>query len=171
MTNTKALSQENPTVIRNLLLTAFLAVAVALSPKQAHADNAGTAAAVLIGAAVLYAAHDSHKSDRHYAKHHVHDRHCGHRVEYRGSGHHDRYGNAHGYYQNHYTRDRYTAYQGKHHKYVEQKHGKQYGNQYSGKHYKQDRYVRDDHKSGKYRKDDRHREQSWNTRVRVSQGH
>ena len=171
MTNTRALAVEKPTVIRNLLLTALLAVAVALSPKQAHAEHAETAAAVLIGAAVLYAAHDAYKSDRHYAKQHVHDRHCGHHVEYRGNGHHDRHGNAHGYYQNHSTRDRHATYYGKSHKYVDQKHHKKHGNKNADKHYKQDRYARDDHKGGKYRNDDRHREQSWNTRVRVSQGH
>ena len=52
MTNTTALKVEHPGVIRNLLFTALLAVAVAVTPKQAHAEHAETAAAVLIGAAI-----------------------------------------------------------------------------------------------------------------------
>ncbi len=170
MTNTTALSLESPRLLRNMLLTGLLALAVALAPKQAHADNAEAAAAVLIGAAVLYAAHDSYKSDKKYRKHHVHDRYCGHHVEYRGNDHH-RYGNAHVYYQNQHQRDRYSSSYGKHHKYLDQKHKGKHGNKYAKKHDKHDRYSRHDHKGSKYRRDDRHGNQSWNTRVRVSQGH
>ncbi|WP_373092183.1 hypothetical protein [Zhongshania sp.] len=172
MSNTTALKVEHPGVIRNLLLTALLAVAVAVTPKQAHAEHAETAAAVLIGAAVLYAAHDAHKSDRKYAKRHahVHDRHCGHHVEYRRNDHH-RYGNAHVYYQNQYTRDRHSSYYGKHPKYIEHHHSGKHGKKYAKQYDKHDRYGRHDHKGKKYRHDDRHGNQSWNTRVRVSQGH
>jgi hypothetical protein len=171
MTNTTAFEVEQPKVIRNLLLTALLAVAVAVTPKQAHAEHAETAAAVLIGAAVLYAAHDAHKSDKKYARRHahVHDRHCGHHVEYRGNKY-QRYGNAHVYYQKHYTADRYSNH-GKHHKYLEQRHDGKHGNKYAEKHYKKDKYVRDDRKGKGHGNDTRHREQSWNTRVNVSTRH
>ncbi|MDF1693138.1 MAG: hypothetical protein P1U47_12230 [Zhongshania sp.] len=168
MTKTTALSLENPRLLRNMMLTALLALAVALAPKQAHADNADAAVAVLIGAAVLYAAHDSHKSDKRYKQQHahVHDRHCGHHVEYRGN---DRRHDGHVNYQ--YQRDRYSSSYGKHHKYVEQKHSGKHGNKYAKQYDKHDRYSRDDHKGNKYSRDDRHNNQSWNTRVRVSQGH
>ena len=89
MTNTKVRHIGSPALIRNFMLTALLIMAVAVSPKQAHADGVETAAAVLIGAAVLYAAHDSYKDDRRYSKHHAHDRNCGHQVSYRDTGHHN----------------------------------------------------------------------------------
>jgi hypothetical protein len=173
MTNTTALQVEHSKVIRNVLLTALLAVAVAVTPKQAHAEHAETAAAVLIGAAVLYAAHDSYKSDKKYAKHHghahVHDRHCGHHVEYRGNQYH-RYGSSQVHYQKYYSSDRYSHY-GKHHKYQEPRHNVKHGKYNAEKQEKKQKYTRDDRKHKTQGKDDRHREQTWNTRVNVSTRH
>jgi hypothetical protein len=168
MTNTKTRYIERPGISRNLLLCGFLALAVALVPKQAHADNAQTAAAVLIGAAVLYAAHDAHKSDRRYARAHVHDRRCGHhnkrykkshRDPHYGHGYSDRgrqyYSGSHGdRHQGHYQ-DRYRdKHQGK------------------GKHFvNNDKHDRYEKKGGHKGSKDRHNDRYWNTRVAVSQRH
>ncbi|MFT5887862.1 MAG: hypothetical protein ACI9BO_000675 [Zhongshania sp.] len=178
MINTKTRYIERPGISRNLLLCGFLALAVALVPKQAYADNAQTAAAVLIGAAVLYAAHDAHKSDRHYARAHVHDRHCGHHNKHYKKSHRDpHYG--HGYsnrgrqyysgshgdrHQGHYQ-DRYRdRYQGHHQDRYRDKH------QGKGKHFvNNDKHDRYEKKGGHKGSKDRHNDRYWDTRVAVSQ--
>lgn len=88
MTNIKALHFGSPVLIRNFALIALLVVAVAVSPKRAHADGVETAAAIMIGAAVLYAAHDSHRDDRNYSKTYREKSHSHHHVVYKKPAHH-----------------------------------------------------------------------------------
>ncbi|WP_269619836.1 hypothetical protein [Zhongshania sp. BJYM1] len=189
MTNTKALQFESPALIRNLMLTVLLIIAVAVTPKQAHADGVETAAAVLIGAAVLYAAHDSYKDDRRYSKHHVHDRHCGHQVSYRDSGHHNSYYRSGYSNQQVYTNVHTGYYNGNrghnnygNGKYYKDKHDKGRDYSYGGKHDSHsDRYARDDRDRGnnnhqgqdrgKLNDRQKHNESYWNTRVKISERH
>ncbi|CAA0095012.1 hypothetical protein [Zhongshania aliphaticivorans] len=182
MTNIKALHIGPPALIRNFALTALLIVAVAVSPKQAHADGVETAAAIMIGAAVLYAAHDSYKDDRRYSKNHVHDRHCGHQVSYRDTGHHN-YSNS---YNNGYRNQKvYTDVHAGHssHKYYKGKDYKKGKDYRHDKHdNRSDRFARDNHgrdhqgsnkQYGRGNLNDRqkHNQAYWNTRVNVNQRH
>jgi hypothetical protein len=166
MKNTKARYIERPGISCNLLLCGFLALAVSLVPKQAHADNTQTVAAVLIGAAVLYAAHDAHKSDPRYARTHVHDHHCGHHNNHYKNSHCDpHYG--HGY--NDRGRQYYSGSHGDRHQghYQDRYRDKHQG---KGKHFvnidKHDRYEK---KGGHKGSKDRHNDRYWNTRIVVSQ--
>ncbi|WP_154653884.1 hypothetical protein [Spongiibacter marinus] len=102
---------------RNYLLAgiALALVAVFATPNHAQADNADVAAAVLLGAAVVYAAHDS--DVRYVHRHHAH---CGHAVvkhpnRRHGYRHAYRSGYRDGYDDGayHYSRPHYGKY---HHK-------------------------------------------------------
>ncbi|MBW2940394.1 hypothetical protein [Zhongshania aquimaris] len=186
MTNTKALDIGSPALIRNLALTVLLIAAVAVSPKQAHADGIETAAAIMIGAAVLYAAHDSNKDDRHYRHGHVHDRRCGHQVSYRDNSHYNRYGNSYsynngGYRNQHVYTDVHTSH-GKNYYYQDKKHnnGKKYGHDKHDN--RADRFARDNHDRryqgnndhqghGNLNDRQKHNANYWNTRVKVSDRH
>ena len=94
-TTKSACSTKNGTA---LVVTGLLMLVVALLPKTARADSAETVAAVLVGAAILYAAtddYDDRKRDR-YDKRHSKD----HRSNY---GHYDNRGrNVRGYQQSHW---------------------------------------------------------------------
>ncbi|GAB3372937.1 hypothetical protein NCG89_06745 [Spongiibacter taiwanensis] len=59
--------------------------AVSLAPKAAHADGAEAVVAVLVGAALLYAAQDDDKHHRNRVSYHFHDN--GHRRCYERHGH------------------------------------------------------------------------------------
>lgn len=194
MTNSKALPIGSTASIRHFAIAALLIVAVAVSPKQAHADGVETAAAIMIGAAVLYAAHDSYRDDRRHSKKHVHDRHCGHQVNYRDTGHHNsdrnRYNYNNGYRNQHVYTDIHAGkhggnyYRGENHyrakDYRRDKQGRHDNHENYDK--RPDRFARDDrsHKQqdSKHHRDhgnlnerQRHNENYWNTRVKVSQRH
>ena len=105
------------TLIRNIVkpwrwsgAAMMVSVAVGLSPNQARADNAEVAAAVLLGAAAIYVAHDS--EPRHAHRHHAS---CGHHV-----AKHRKYqqGYHSGYRNGYYDGDRHDGYarHGKHHR-------------------------------------------------------
>lgn len=138
----------------NMAIVAVVLLAVGLLPNQARADNAEVAAAVLLGAAVVYAAHDS---DARYV--HRHHAHCGHRVANhpnyrRGYQHAYRSGYRDGYDDGAYDYSR--PHYGKHH------HKRDYWRHHSS------RYDRHYHKGG-HRPHKNHRVHGkgndWNTRV------
>jgi hypothetical protein len=194
MINSKALPIGDAASIRHLAIAALLIVAVAVSPKQAHADGVETSVAIIIGAAVLYAAHDSYRHDRRHSKKHLHDRHCGHQVSYPDTGHHNsdrnRYNYNNGYRNQHTYTDIYIGKRGdnyyrgeSHYSANDYRHDKQ-GKRDSYENYGQrpDRLARDDrnHKQqdsegqqGRGSLNDRqqHNEKYWNTRLKVSQRH
>jgi hypothetical protein len=137
---------------RNYLLAgmALALVAVFATPNHAQADNADVAAAVLLGAAVVYAAHDS--DVRYVHRHHAH---CGHAVvKHPNHRHGYRSGYRDGYDDGayHYSRPHYGKY---HHK-------RDYWRHHNS------RYDRHPHKGG-YRPHKGHRVHGkgndWNTRV------
>ena len=154
MNKTGRVSSEN----HLLAAVVVLLVGTMALPSQARADNAEVAAAVLLGAAVVYAAHDS---DARYV--HRHHAHCGHRVAKhpnyrRGYQHAYRSGYRSGYRDGYddgaydYSRPHY----GKHH------HKRDYWRHPSS------RYDRHYHKGG-HRPHKNHRVHGkgndWNTRV------
>lgn len=194
MANSKALPIGVPALIPHFAIAALLIVAVTVSPKQAHADGVETAAAIMIGAAVLYAAHDSYRDDRGHSKKHVHDRHCGHQVSYRDTGHYNRdrnrYSYNNGYRNQHVYTDIHTGKRGdnyyrgeNHYRAKDYRHDKRgrYDN-YENYDKRPDRFARDDHGRkqqgsnnhqghGNLNDRQRHNEKYWNTRVKVSQRH
>ncbi|CAA0082323.1 Uncharacterised protein [Zhongshania aliphaticivorans] len=167
MTNIKALHFGSPLLIRNLALIGLLVVAVAVSPKRAHADGVETAAAIMIGAAVLYAAHDSHRDDRHYSKTYQQKSHSHQQVVYRNPGHHQAsYNSGYSYNKGYSNQGSYRYENGKSQHHANNNHS--------------DRYARDNHDrqgkqntKGRAQLNDRqkHNEKYWNTRVKISQRH
>ena len=144
MTNTKALNSGSPALIRNVALTVLLIAAVAVSPKQAHADGIETAAAIMIGAAVLYAAHGGYRNQHVYTDVHTN----------------------HG--KNYYYRDK-KHNNGK--KYGHDKHDNRFDRFARDNHDR--RYQGNNDHQGRGNLNDRqkHNANYWNTRVKVSDRH
>lgn len=176
---------ENP--YRRLYIGVFVAALLAalITPRQAHAD-AETTAAVLVGAALLYAAHDDYKErDKKHKKyyrgrddHHSRYQYNGkrykyddYRRDYRSGGH----SHSHPHWSrrdDHRDHNRHgNWYRGDHGK------GEHYGNGHKYGHGKKSKHWPSKHSDAKYRHDkhryDRHRydqhqeSAKWNTRVRA----
>ncbi len=161
---------------RILATVASLAVVAGLlfKPTPAQADSGETAAALLIGATLLYAAHES-RDDRkhvrhvHVEKHHVHSRHCGHvRDPYRHGwkeGHGWRAHKYHGqkHYSHKYQYDRnyhrygkhpHRDWHGGHHRY--DRHDR-YSNHHKHRYDRHDYRNRDDHRGNSHSSKEHHK--------------
>ncbi len=151
----------------SLALLPALVAAFSLSPQQARADNAEAAVAVLLGAAIIYAAHES--EPRHGHRHH---RECRHRAvphrDYRygyqrgyRDGHHPRYEEYYGYHQHEHS-------SAGHHRWRDQHHAK--GQRKAAKHH-YNKHHRDARKgysrAGQHWREGKQAQRAWNTRVPI----
>ncbi|WP_372865002.1 hypothetical protein [Spongiibacter sp.] len=148
-----------------LALASALIAAFSMSPQQARADNAEVAVAVMLGAAMIYAAHESEPRYPHPHRHHAH---CGHRAPgggYYHSGYRQGYRDGHRYDDHHgyHQRPYYGAEQ---HHWRDKHHVK--GHRKAAKHQYQYREERHGHsRAGKHWREGKQAHQAWNTRVRI----
>lgn len=139
---------------QSMAIVGVVLTATGMFSNQAQADNAEVAAAVLLGAAVVYAAHDS--DVRYVHRHHAH---CGHAVvkhpnHRQGYRHAYRSGYRDGYDDGayHYSRPHY----GKHHRKPD--YWRYNGSRYDRPYYKGGRQWQKGHRV-------HGRSNDWNTRV------
>lgn len=91
MEHSAVITQNHKGLVSGASLLVLLLVATLASPQQARADSEDAALAVILGAGLLYAAHDNYRDERRHRKH-KHKRRDHHDNAYRYNGHRD-----HGY--------------------------------------------------------------------------
>lgn len=162
-------------------LLVLIFVATLASPQQAHADSEDAALAVILGAGLLYAAHDNYRDERRHRKHKYKRRdHHDHSYRYNGHREHgyrynDRHRSAyqHRGHQRHYV-DRHYDYGRGYHAKPRYRHGDKY-DRHTRFDRDTDRHRGNKHRDGKpakqHARDHGRRQPAWEGSTRVRMHH